>query len=204
MFTGLVEGTARVASVEARAGGGLRIEVDLGALAEGVRPGDSVCISGCCLTVVALDAARGRAAFEAIPETLARTWFARLRAGRTVNVERALRLGDRLGGHLVQGHVDGVARVAARRDGGGETAIEFEAPRALTDHMVEKGSVALDGVSLTLAAARPGRFAVALIPHTLAVTTLGALREGDEVNVEVDIIGKWVRTLVQPYLPQNR
>jgi riboflavin synthase len=198
MFTGLIEGIGRVLSAEPRAGG-LRLRVDLGPIADGVRTGDSIALSGCCLTVVAL---RGNeATFEAVPETIARTWFGRLRAGDALNLERALRVGDRLGGHLVQGHVDGVARVTARADRGAEVALEFEAPAAISDGMVEKGSVALDGVSLTLTAVRPGRFAVALIPHTLAVTTLGARKEGDEVNVEIDILGKWVQKLVAPYLP---
>ena len=201
MFTGLVEGTAVVADVAPLAGN-TRLEVDLGPLAEGVEVGDSIALSGCCLTVVALGAT-GRAAFDAIPETLARTWFAALRPGARVNVERSLRAGDRLGGHLVQGHVDGTARILARREEGGQAVFELEAATALTRDMVEKGSIALDGVSLTLTAAVAGRFAVALIPHTLAVTTFGERRAGDVVNVETDAIGKWVRRLVEPYLPRT-
>jgi riboflavin synthase len=199
MFTGIVEGIGTVAAVEPR-GGGARIEVRLGPLAEGLRVGDSVAISGCCLTIATL--AGDRAAFDAIPETLSRTWLARLGAGDRVNLERALRAGAALGGHLVQGHVDGVARIARRDERAGEVRLAFEAPPALTDDMVEKGSVALDGVSLTLTAASPGRFEVALIPHTLAVTTLGERRAGDDLNVETDLIGKWVRRLVAPYLPR--
>lgn len=207
MFTGIVEGTAPVLAVRPR-GGGARIVVELGPLADGVKIGDSVALSGCCLTVVELR--EGVASFDAIPETLSRTWLGRLRAGDRVNVERSLRAGDRLGGHLVQGHIDGLARIVARREEGGgaggegaQVVFELEAPRALTDDMVEKGSIALDGVSLTLTAAEPERFAVALIPHTLAVTTFGGRREGDEVNVETDVIGKWVRRLVEPYVTKK-
>jgi riboflavin synthase len=204
VFTGIVEGVGRVARVEA-CGGLTRIGVDLGpTLSDGLRIGDSIAVSGCCLTVVAIQGAT--ADFEMIPETLERTWFGALRAGAAVNLERALRAGAgaRLDGHIVQGHVDGVAQVVERDERAGEVRLTFEAERRLTDDMVEKGSVALDGVSLTLTLAEPGRFGVALIPHTLAVTTLGArAHRGDRLNVETDVIGKWVRRMVAPYLPQR-
>ncbi len=199
MFTGIVEWVGAVKAVEPRAGG-RRIAVDLGPLADGLRIGDSVALSGCCLTAVAI---AGRVAeFDVIPETLERTWFRALAAGGAVNLERSLRVGGRLDGHLVQGHVDGVARIVERAADGGDVRLTLEAadPRLAGD-MVEKGSVALDGVSLTLTHVAGGRFGVALIPHTLAVTTLGRRVEGDPLNVETDVLGKWVRRMIAPYLP---
>jgi riboflavin synthase len=202
VFTGIVEGRGRVLRAEAR-GGALRLVLDLGALAEGVRVGDSVAVSGCCLTVVSLDGSA--AAFDAVPETLARTWLGDLLErgpAAEVNLERAMRLGGRLDGHIVQGHVDGTARVLSREEAGGEVRLRFGSDPRLAADMVEKGSVALDGVSLTLteADAASGRFGVAVIPHTLAVTTLGALAPGARVNVETDVLGKWVRRLAAPYV----
>ncbi len=201
MFTGIIEQVGRVERVEPREGA-LRIAVHLGELAEGLKIGDSVAVSGCCLTVVRIE--RERAEFDVVPETLERTWFRSLEAGTRVNLERPLRASDRLDGHIVQGHVDGVARVAARVDNSASgTRLDFECDPRLADDMVEKGSIALDGVSLTLTHVAPGRFGVALIPHTLAVTTFYARARGDLVNVETDMVGKWVRRLVAPYLPKR-
>ncbi|GIW70936.1 MAG: riboflavin synthase subunit alpha [Planctomycetota bacterium] len=205
MFTGLVESVGEVQAAERRPGGGMRLVVALGELAEGLRPGDSVAVSGCCLTAVAIEGQR--AAFDLVPETLARTWFARLRPGVRVNLELPLRLGDRLGGHLVQGHVDGLATIverAAEGGAGGQVRLVCEAPPALLADMVPKGSVALDGVSLTLVEVEPPRFSVALIPHTLAVTTLGERQPGDPLNVETDLLAKWLRRLAAPYLEPGR
>jgi riboflavin synthase len=203
MFTGIIEHVGLVKRADPRPEGGARFAVDLGPLAEGLRAGDSVAVSGCCLTVVSL--AESVAEFDVIAESIERTWFGSLRAGARVNLERALRLGARLDGHIVQGHVDGVARIASREEARGEVRLDVEADAHLVADMVEKGSVALDGVSLTLthvaAAGARGRFGVALIPHTLAVTTLGDRRAGDPLNVETDVLGKWVRRLVAPYLP---
>jgi len=205
MFTGIVEGVGRVVRAEAR-GGSLRLAVDLGPLVDGVRIGDSIAVAGCCLTVVSIE---GRvAAFDAIPETLSRTWLGALSEGggatplREVNLERAMRLGARLDGHIVQGHIDGTARIIERLEAGGEVRWAFEAEERLVGELVEKGSVALDGVSLTLTEVDPGRrrFGVALIPHTMAVTTFGALAVGDRVNLETDVMGKWVRRLAAPYI----
>ena len=201
MFTGLIEAVGSVREAVRRAGG-LRIAVELRGLADGLKVGDSVCVSGCCLTATAIRGG-GLVEFDAVAETVARTWFGDLRPGHRVNLERALKLGQRLGGHLVQGHVDGIARLRARRGGGpegGQALFDLEADPALTEDMLEKGSVALDGVSLTLTSVSRGRFSVALIPHTLAVTTLGERRENDALNLETDLIGKWVRRLVRPYL----
>lgn len=200
MFTGIVEGTGTVESVEER-GGGVRVALALGPLAEGVKVGDSIALNGCCLTVTTI--ADDVATFDMIPETLDRTSFRGLAAGRLLNVERAMRLGDRIDGHLVQGHVDGVAKVTSRvREGGegGQVRFDFEGPRALTDDMVMKGSVCIEGVSLTLIAVGDGTFAVAIIPHTLEVTTFKGLQPGDLVNIETDVVGKWIRKQAAPYL----
>jgi len=169
----------------------VRLVIDLGPLADELADGDSVAVAGVCLTVAGRS---GRdVAFDVVAETLARSTLNRLRAGAKVNLERALALGDRLDGHLVQGHVDGVAEVRSVDTAGGQWQVEFSADRNLTDAMVPKGSVAIDGVSLTLVSVADGRFSVALIPTTLAETTLRSLVAGDRVNVEIDVIGKYVR-----------
>lgn len=189
MFTGIVETIGEVRAARATAVG-RRLEVALGPAAEGVRRGDSISLSGCCQTVAEL--AGTTAAFDCVPETLRRTTLGDLKAGARVNVERSLALGDRLGGHFVTGHVDGVARLAERREAGGERLWTFQADAPLLDQMVAKGSVAVDGVSLTLVDVTAAGFSVALIPTTLAETTLAALRPGDGVNVETDLLGKYV------------
>jgi len=188
MFTGIVRHVGAVTDVRpSRAGAALT--VDLGPLAEGLALGDSVCVSGACLTVAGQDARRAR--FDVIGETLARTTLGLLRPGGKVNLERSLRLDQGLDGHLVQGHVDGVAEIRSVRRGT-EYVLELAAARELTGQMVPKGSVAVDGVSLTLVSVAEGAFSVALIPTTLDETTLGRLAAGDKVNIETDIIGKYV------------
>jgi riboflavin synthase len=184
MFTGIVREKGRVASVE-RDGDRMRLVVEAGTEAA---IGDSVAIAGVCLTVV--DNGGGRLAFDAVPETLERTSLGRLAAGDDVNVEPALRAGEPLGGHVVQGHVDGVATVRSVGD-----PTWFDLPRDLLRYVVEKGSITLDGCSLTVAALDERGVAVALIPHTLAVTTLGTLAPGAAVNVEVDVLAKYVERL---------
>jgi riboflavin synthase len=148
--------------------------------------------------VAALDGAV--ASFHLMGETLGKTTLGDLAAGREVNIERALRLGDRLGGHLLSGHVDGVGTVVGLDRKDGQTDLRVEAPNGLWPYLVPKGSIAIDGVSLTVIDVEDGRFSVGLIPHTLEITTLGALRTGSRVNLEADMIGKWVRTLAQPHL----
>ena len=185
MFTGLVREVGRVASFE---DGRLRIESSLAAAI-----GDSVAIAGCCLTVV--DGDRRTLAFDAVPETLARTTLGRLQAGAGVNLEPALRAGEPLGGHYVQGHVDGVGRVRSTEVEGDGRRVWFDAAPELLRYCVEKGSVAVDGVSLTIAGVDDEGFAVALVPHTLEVTTLGSLAAGDEVNLEADVLAKYVEKL---------
>jgi len=198
MFTGIVEGTGTVAALAAADdASGARLEVEAPFLAGDLRPGESVAVNGCCLTVAQATAA-GFAA-DLVAETLRRTALGGLAAGDLVNLERPMALGGRLGGHLVQGHVDGVARVLDRTPAGDGQEVRIELPAELERYVVEKGSVAVDGVSLTVAGVGPGWFAVALVPHTLEVTTLGRRRPGDPVQLEVDVVAKYVERLVAPW-----
>ncbi len=207
MFTGLVvERGHLIADPESSGQGGVRLEIRLShGLAGRLSIGDSLAVSGVCLTVTELD--EDRVAVELSPETLARTTLGGLRRGDPVNLEPALRMGDPLGGHWVQGHVDGTARVVDRRDLTDHRELAFSIPADLEPLLVEKGSVTVDGVSLTVSALRSDRFEVALIPHTLEITTLSRLVPGDRVNLEVDVLGKYVyrilaaRGLVQDVLP---
>jgi len=185
VFTGLVREVGRVASFQE---GRLRIESQLAAAI-----GDSVSINGCCLTVV--DGDRRTLAFDAVPETLARSTIGHLEPGAGVNLEPALRAGEPLGGHYVQGHVDGVGRVRSVEPEADGRRAWFDAPPDVLRYCVEKGSIAVDGVSLTVAGLDGEGFAVALVPHTLAVTTLGALEPGNEVNLEADVLAKYVEGL---------
>jgi riboflavin synthase len=197
MFTGIVEGTGTVAALAIAAdGGGARLEVEAPWLAGDLRLGESVAVNGCCVTV-ATPAAAGFAA-DLVAETLRRTALGGLAIGARVNLERPMALGGRLGGHLVQGHVDGVARVIDRTPGTLGEEVRVELPPDLERYVVEKGSIAVDGVSLTVAGVGPGWFTVALVPHTLEVTTLGDRRPGDPVQLEVDVVAKYVERLVSP------
>jgi riboflavin synthase alpha subunit len=195
MFTGIVRERGRVAS---RAGGdeGIRLRIAAPETATGVAPGDSVAVGGVCLTVVAVDG--DELSFDAVPETLSRTALGRLEPGDDVNVEPALRAGEPLGGHMMQGHVDGVGRVRSAEPEGDGKRIWIDAPADVLRYCVEKGSIAVDGASLTVAALDDAGFAVALIPHTLAETTLGALAPGDDVNLETDVLAKYVERLMPP------
>jgi riboflavin synthase len=196
MFTGLVDGRGTVAGVSPD-GPGVRLEIvpPVAMTADdAAHIGDSIAINGCCLTVVSLDG--GRWSFQAGTETLSRTNLGRLRTSDTVNLERSLRADARLGGHFVQGHVDAVGTVEAIDRDGEWVTMWFRVPPQLTRQMVSKGSIAVDGVSLTLVAVESDRFSVALIPHTLEATTLGDRRVGDAVNIETDILGKYVQKLV--------
>jgi len=194
MFTGLVESLGHVTAVVPEPPG-VRLVVDAGEIAAAATLGESICVSGCCLSVVAIDGPR--LAFQLGPETLARTSLGRLAAGHAVNLERSLRLSDRLGGHLVTGHVDGRGSLAARLVEGDWVTCRFSAPPALLAQMAAKGSVAIDGVSLTLVEVTSDWFSVALIPHTLAVTTLGRLAPGDAVNLETDLMFKYVARFLE-------
>jgi len=194
MFTGIVRERGRVASVEGD-GNGIRLRLDAPLTAAEVAIGDSVSLNGCCLTVV--EAADGTLAFDAVPETLSRSSLDGLEAGTELNVEPALRVGDPLGGHYVQGHVDGVGSVRSVEPEGDGRRVWFDAPPGVLRYCVEKGSVAVDGVSLTIAELDESGFAVALIPHTLAATTLGTLEPGARVNLEADVLAKYVERLVE-------
>lgn len=193
MFTGIVQAVGRIVTSETR-GDARRIVVDAGTLdAADVAVGDSVCVAGCCLTVVASEVRGGRGsfAFDVSAETLACTTG--LRASGDVNLEKALRLADRLGGHLMTGHVDGVGVVTEVRPAGeGSVVLAVDAPAALARFIAAKGSIAVDGVSLTVNGVAGPRFHANLIPHTLAVTTLGRLRPGVKVNLEIDLIARYV------------
>jgi riboflavin synthase len=189
MFTGIVQYLAEVAAVHAEPPGE-RLEIKCPRIASRASIGDSIAVNGCCLTVVQQTAAT--VAFEAGAETLSRTNLGRLSPGSKVNLEGSLRVGDPLGGHLVTGHIDAVATVLSRVDDGAWTTMWFEYPPYLAGELVRKGSIAVDGVSLTLVEVENDRFSVALIPHTLSATTLGAREPGDHVNIETDILGKYV------------
>ncbi|HEY6316264.1 MAG TPA: riboflavin synthase [Acidimicrobiia bacterium] len=201
MFTGIVEelGEVRVAPTGTPA----RLVVAADATLPDATIGASIAVNGVCLTVVARDDAT--VTFDVASETLDRSALGRLRVGDPVNLERPMRLTDRLGGHLVQGHVDGVGTVTARGpDGDGSVRLTVEAPPPLLRHVVEKGSVTVDGVSLTVTDVTDDSFGVALIPHTLAVTTLGSRPPGATVNLETDVVAKYVDRLLDPISPALR
>ncbi|HEY2730159.1 MAG TPA: riboflavin synthase [Polyangia bacterium] len=200
MFTGIVEATGTVAALERREGGvrlTVATDLDVGALPLGA----SIAVDGVCLTVV--ERAAGRFAADLGPETLARTTLGALRPGERVHLERPLRLGDALGGHLVSGHVDGVGTVVGRRQAGTSLELEIAAPATVVATLVPKGSITVGGASLTINGVTDERFSVTLIPHTLAVTALGALAIGAAVNLEGDLIAKHVDRLVTARLERD-
>jgi len=201
MFTGLVQKVAEVTGVR-HAGASSAIELDLGELAGEVRMGDSILVDGVCLTVAANHG--GQAAFDVSAETLRLSTLGGLHRGSRVNVELAMRPTDRFGGHFVSGHVDGMGTILSKAPRAGETRLRVQAPSAITDMMVMKGSVAVDGISLTIAGLEGDVFEVSLIPHTLAATTLGQKGAGARVNIECDMIGKWVRRWLQDSGPAAR
>lgn len=194
MFTGLIEGTGKLKTLEPR-GKDMRLSIQASFDLEGFQTGESVAVDGVCLTVVSWQA---RAfTVDVSQETLSRSTLGQRSAGDEVNLERALRLGDRLGGHLVNGHVDGKARVMARKQRGDSLVFVFEVVAELGRYIIEKGSVAVNGVSLTVNRCDEQSFDVNIVPHTARWTTIGTWRVGDEVNIEVDIIGKYVERFVR-------
>jgi riboflavin synthase len=193
MFSGIVEGLGEV-----RAGADDRLSVAARVLITGVRPGDSVAINGACLTVAGVG--DGGFVADVMPETLARTTLGRLRPGDPVNVERSLSLGDRIGGHMVSGHVDATGAVTAVRDDGNARWVTIESPPELLGMVAEKGCIAVDGISLTVVDVFATAFTVSLIPHTLANTTAGGWKVGSQVNLEVDLIARYVHAAIAPRL----
>jgi len=193
MFTGLIEGTGKVVKIEPR-GKDMRLSIEAAFELDGLQQGDSVSVHGVCLTVVSWKGSSFTV--DVSQESLSRTTLARLRLGDAVNLERALKLGDRLGGHLVNGHVDGKARVISRKKRGESIVFAFEVGPELARYLIEKGSVAIDGVSLTINHCDEKSFEVNLVPHSARVTTMVNLKVGDEVNIEVDVIGKYVEKFV--------
>jgi riboflavin synthase len=194
VFTGLVEEVGRVSRLEA--GEMSRLSISARRVLEGTRVGDSVSVNGVCLTVNELDA--GTLVFYAMPETLRRSALGDLAEGSAVNLERAMSPADRFGGHIVQGHVDGVGEVLGVRPEAEAEIWEFRAPEAVLRYVVEKGSICVDGISLTVVAARAGTFTVSILPQTRANTNLKELRVGDRVNLEADVIAKYVERLLEP------
>ena len=194
MFTGLVEELGRIEQVEERPQG-RRFWIAAHEVVDGTRVGDSVSCSGCCLTAIAVEPRRF--AVEAVPETLARTTLGTWREGTAVNLERAMRLGDRLGGHLVQGHVDAVGEVRASVPEGDGRRVTLALPAELTRYVAFKGSLAVDGVSLTVAALTDSGCEIAYIPHTLAVTSAGGYEPGTRVNLEVDLLARYLARMLE-------
>jgi riboflavin synthase len=193
VFTGIVREVGRVAAVEGD-DEGLTLQVEAPRTAEALAVGDSVAVAGVCLTAEAVE--DGTVRFHAVPETLARTSLGRLGPGDQVNVEPALRAGEPLGGHIVQGHVDDLGTVASLVEEGDGARLTIGAADGVLRYCVEKGSIAVDGVSLTVAALEGETFSIALVPHTLAATTLGRLSPGSPVNLEVDVLAKYVDRLL--------
>jgi len=195
VFSGIVKELGVAVAVE-EAGGGRELVIRAPETAAQVKLGDSVAVDGVCLTAAAVDG--DRISFHAVPETIARTTLGALELEQRVNVEPALRAGDELGGHYVQGHVDGVGHIQSVEAEGEGLRVFVEAPDDVLRYCVEKGSIALDGVSLTVAELAADAFAIALVPHTLAATTLSELAPGQQVNLEVDVLAKYVERLLPP------
>ncbi len=196
MFSGIVEARGVVADIVSEPPG-CRLVIREPKIVAETAVADSISVNGCCLTVVEVDRKAETMAFQAGPETLARTNLGDLKPGGVVNLERSLAVGDRLGGHFVSGHIDDVGTLAERRDHGDWSFFWFQIPRRLSLQMAPKGSIAVDGVSLTIVDSEAERFSVALIPYTLAVTTLGPLEVGGKVNLETDVLAKYVQRLVE-------
>lgn len=199
MFTGIVETVGDVVSAEPN-GEGRRIRVRAPEVLEGTKLGDSIAVNGACLTVCELDDAH--VSFDAVRETLDKTGLGAIESGSRVNLERAMRADGRLDGHIVQGHVDGVGRVREWKRNSDDVELHIECAPELAKLLVDKGSVTVQGVSLTVVVARDDGFHVALIPHTLEVTTLGDLAPGDPVNLEADILGKYVANYLARVAPE--
>ena len=200
MFTGIIETVGTIAAIEA-SGDLTRLVVEAGPIIDGVEIGDSIAVNGACLTVTAIES--GRVSFEAVRETMERTAIGDAKVGLGVNLERAVRAGDRLDGHIVQGHVDGVGVVAEVAQAGHDVRLVIDCDPEIAGYLVDKGSVTIDGVSLTIVEVTAKGFDVALIPHTLEVTTLKDRKPKDRVNLEVDVLGKYVKRYLERIAPPN-
>ena len=199
MFTGIIEELGHIRSLDPRGGSGIRLVIEASDVLDDVTLGASIAVNGCCLTVV--DHGPDWWAADAVPETMARTALGRLRAGDPVNLERPVRADGRLGGHIVQGHVDETSSLLARQhQSDGSERMHFALAADAARYVCEKGSIAIDGISLTVADVTADSFSIAVIPHTLAVTTLGMIRAGDPVNLELDVIAKYVERQTEPAL----
>ena len=197
MFTGLVEETARIASVEP-IGGGARLTLEAAVVLEGTQAGDSIAVNGCCLTITAMEG--NRLSFDLLAETLDKTNLGDQKPGSLANLERALAANGRLGGHFVQGHVDTTAHILALEPHGQDHRMEIELPHAFARYVAYKGSISINGISLTAAEVREASVVIWLIPHTMEVTNLHTLKAGDRVNVEFDMLAKYLERLTDPRL----
>jgi riboflavin synthase len=196
MFTGLIEATGRLTAIERRAAAAV-LTLSTALPVADIAIGDSVAVNGACLTVTAKNGSA--LIFDVSPETIASTTFSRLRPGSALNLERALRLGDRMGGHIVSGHIDCIGKVVRSSETSGNRVLHFTLPAENARYLITKGSVAIDGISLTVNSVSENGFSVNIIPLTQVATTLSGLKTGDEVNIETDIIGKYVERLTQPW-----
>ncbi len=196
MFTGIVLGLGTISAISPK-GEGLEFTILPDFILDEPKEGESIAVNGVCLTATTIHRDMFRA--DISHETLRRTTLGRLKSGSRVNLERALRLGDRLGGHIVSGHIDGVGKVTARRDLKAFLEFEISPPKELMRYIIEKGSIAIDGISLTVNSVTEERFTVAIIPHTAKITTMGMRQPGDEVNLEVDLVGKYIEKLIAPW-----
>lgn len=193
MFTGIIEHLGKVKQVKLQASSAI-IVVDVGTLSDDVNPGDSIAINGACLTVTQIK--DSEVYFDVSTETLSKTTIGGLKTSDNINIERSLKMGDKLGGHFVTGHVDGVGVINKVENEPGQCTVWFSVSEELTNMMIKKGSVAVDGISLTIVEIREGLFSVALIPYTLEATTLGFKKAGQKVNIETDMLGKWVKRIL--------
>ena len=189
MFTGIIEGFGAISAIRS-AGQGKRLTIEADFDLHQTKIGDSLCVSGACLTAVKIDGRHFEV--DISPETLQMTTFGEAKVGQRVNVERALRLSDRLDGHLVSGHIDGVGNIRQREPLGNAIIVTIDAPESLARYMISKGSVAVDGISLTINTCDANSFSVSIIPHTAKLTTIGFKNRGDRVNIETDMLGKYV------------
>ena len=193
MFTGIIEGSGVISGIRST-GQGKHLTVDADFSLEGTRPGDSIAVNGACLTAVVISGSRFEV--DVSPETLSKSTFGNAKIGDRLNLERALRFSDRIDGHLVSGHLDGVGVIASRKTAGDYIIISIEMPEFMGPYLIEKGSVAVDGVSLTVNQCSKNRFEISIIPHTAKLTSISFKKIGDSVNIETDMIGKYVERFV--------